>query len=113
MCSSLCRIQLNSCALAGLLLPPPLERQLVGMGPEFNEFPDTYRHVSRLGIKSLEQAVGGTRGTVNANDDKIKKPHGIISCEYVTNILEVNPRRIFDEGEVFLSVQSKHEAAKA
>ena len=63
-------------------------RLLVGMGPEFNEFPDTYRHVSRLGIKSLEQAVGGTRGTVNANDDKIKKPHGIISCEYVTNILE-------------------------
>ena len=83
------------------------------MGPEFNEFPDTYLHVSRFGIKSLEQAVAGTHGTVNANDDKIKKPHGIISCEYVTKILEVSPRRIFDEGEVFLSVQIKDQTAEA
>ena len=54
---------------AGLLLPP-LTR-------------NAQQH-----IKSLEQTVGGKRGAVKANDDKIKKTPGIISYGYVTQSLE-------------------------
>ena len=89
MCSSLCRIQLNSCALAGLLLPPPLERQLVGMGPEINKPSEVRVGPSMRTTTRSTRRTGSSRATIQSNPAKEPEVAGLGCCVWSFGNLQI------------------------